>query len=128
MNKNEQIWEILSKHLDESYKEYVLDIFDQCFDYSPLNAWNSAIADLIKLMESRSKWIDDVDYKVKQVKVKFGSLRFYVEGGDDYLYGAIAMLEKQTNKLCPHCGSYNKEKIDSGRYIKKCEDCPPELE
>lgn len=36
---------------------------------------------------------------VVQVKEKFGGLRFYVMGGDDYIFGLIAMAESYSHRL-----------------------------
>ena len=40
-----------------------------------------------------------------QVKEKFGGLRFYVDGGDDWVYGAISMAESMSYKTCEVCGA-----------------------
>jgi len=39
-----------------------------------------------------------------QVKEKFGGLRFYVDGGDEYVYGLIAMAESMSYRICEDCG------------------------
>lgn len=39
-----------------------------------------------------------------QVKEKFGGLRFYVDGGDDYTRGLIAMAEDMSFRICEVCG------------------------
>ena len=40
-----------------------------------------------------------------QVKEKFGSLRFYYNGGDDYIDGAVAMAEYLSEVTCETCGA-----------------------
>lgn len=40
-----------------------------------------------------------------QVKEKFGSLRFYYRGGDDYVSGLVAMAEAMSAVTCDVCGS-----------------------
>lgn len=40
-----------------------------------------------------------------QVKEKFGTLRFYVDGGDDYTDGVIAMAEALSGRTCEECGA-----------------------
>ena len=123
MKKNELIWSRLSEHLDDSYKEYVLEKFQDCFDYSPSAYWNPVIADLVKSMKYREDYCNDVQYKVAQVKMKFGYLRFYVEGADDFLRGCIALAELQCSKICTYCGSYNEKKAETGRFVKMCVKC-----
>jgi hypothetical protein len=42
---------------------------------------------------------------VQQIKEKFGGLRFYYEGGDDYVSGVVEMAESWAGKTCETCGS-----------------------
>ena len=39
-----------------------------------------------------------------QVKEKFGGLRFYYQGGDDYVRGLVAMAESWAAVSCEQCG------------------------
>jgi hypothetical protein len=40
-----------------------------------------------------------------QVKEKFGGLRFYYDGGDEYIHGLVAMAESMSYVTCEVCGS-----------------------
>ena len=40
-----------------------------------------------------------------QVKEKFGGLRFYYNGGDDYIRGVVSMAETMSYTTCEVCGS-----------------------
>jgi hypothetical protein len=42
---------------------------------------------------------------VTQVKEKFGGLRFYYEGGDDFIHGAVWLAESLSTSLCEECGA-----------------------
>lgn len=53
---------------------------------------------------------------VEQIKEKFGSLRFYVQGGDEYTNGAISLAENLSAGLCEECGAPGKK--TSGGWIK----------
>jgi hypothetical protein len=60
-----------------------------------------------------------------QVKEKFGSLRFYTQGGDDYINGMISLAESLSRKICSQCG--NKKNIQQRRgwqhtLCKKCKN------
>jgi hypothetical protein len=50
--------------------------------------------------------------KIDQIKEKFGGLRVYISGGDDYVRGAISFAEYLSQKTCRWTGglgeSYNK--------------------
>jgi hypothetical protein len=39
-----------------------------------------------------------------QVKEKFGTLRFYYSGGDDYIHGLVSMAESMSGVTCETCG------------------------
>ena len=58
---------------------------------------------------------------VEQVKEKFGTLRFYYQGGDDYIGGLVAMAESISGVTCEECG--DKGESSSEGWIKVlCED------
>jgi hypothetical protein len=44
----------------------------------------------------------------EQVKEKFGGLRFYTMGGDEYTRGIIALAEALSTRTCEQCGSPGK--------------------
>ena len=41
---------------------------------------------------------------IEQVKEKFGSLRFYYQGGDEYISGLVSMAESMAGITCETCG------------------------
>ena len=40
-----------------------------------------------------------------QVKEKFGTLRFYYTGGDNYIDGMVRMAESMSSVVCEECGA-----------------------
>jgi hypothetical protein len=40
-----------------------------------------------------------------QVKEKYGTLRFYYDGGDDYIQGLVALAESMSSCTCEECGA-----------------------
>ena len=52
----------------------------------------------------------------QQVKEKFGTLRFYYQGGDDYISGLVAMAESLSGNTCETCGKPGHR--TSGGWIK----------
>jgi len=42
---------------------------------------------------------------VEQIKEKFGGLRFYYQGGDDYVSGLVSMAESWAGHSCEECGA-----------------------
>lgn len=55
-----------------------------------------------------------------QVKEKFGSLRFYYNGGDDYIDGLVRMAELISEHTCEVCGDKG-ELSSSGWYKTLCD-------
>ena len=53
---------------------------------------------------------------VQQVKEKFGTLRFYYDGGDDFIHGAAWLAESMTGMLCETCGGIGKTR--SGGWVR----------
>ena len=60
--------------------------------------------------------------KASQVKEKFGSLRFYVAGGDEYCRGAIVMAERASARTCENCGQPGSVRKD-GWHCVQCDSC-----
>jgi hypothetical protein len=40
----------------------------------------------------------------KQIKEKFGTLRFYYNGGDEYISGLVSMADSMSSVICEECG------------------------
>ena len=56
-----------------------------------------------------------------QVKEKFGGLRFYYRGGDDFIDGVVRMAESMSYRTCEVCGKPGKP--TSGGWIRTvCEE------
>ena len=53
---------------------------------------------------------------VRQIKEKFGGLRFYYDGGDDEITGMVRMAESWAGNTCETCG--NKGELRSGGWIR----------
>ena len=57
-----------------------------------------------------------------QVKEKFGTLRFYYTGGDEYISGLVSMAEAMSGCTCEECG--NPGKRNGGGWVRTmCEPC-----
>lgn len=53
---------------------------------------------------------------VEQIKEKFGGLRFYYQGGDDYIHGLVSMAESWASVACEECGGIGKRR--SGGWVR----------
>lgn len=79
--------------------------------------------DLIDKLCSEIQWHLDRNCKpgtpqfvAAQVKEKFGTLRFYGDGGDDKIHNMIWFAESFSGKLCEQCGS--PAKVRDGGWIR----------
>lgn len=60
--------------------------------------------------------------KFDQVKEKFGGLRVYFTGGDDYVEGLVSMAESFSYKICEVCGDRGSPN-EGGWITTLCDNC-----
>jgi hypothetical protein len=63
------------------------------------------------------------DLQVVQVKEKFGTLRFYVHGGDDRVDTIISAMELASGLICEWCGAAGETRNDGGWFTTLCDAC-----
>lgn len=103
-----------------------------CFGFGCGDGWFDlidtmckAIQNHINFLRSNNKEIEQV--VAAQVKEKFGGLRFYYEGGDDYVRGVVDLASHLSEKTCETCGSTTNIGKTSGWIKIMCEDCSKTL-
>jgi hypothetical protein len=63
----------------------------------------------------------------RQIKEKFGTLRFYYDGGNDYIRGLESMADSMSARICETCGKPGKR--TTGGWIKTlCDEHAQEKE
>ena len=85
----------------------------------------SSVCYRIKQYEKNKK-SDYYTVTFDQIKEKWGGLRIYHSGGDDYVDGVIIMAEEMSYKICERCGcpgSPNKQ----GWVMTLCDNCREDL-
>ena len=94
----------------------------QAGDLKPLDDYYSYAVNSEELIEQAiAKGLREVPEEFPQVvavqvKEKFGGLRFYVDGGDDVVYGMIQMAESLSTVTCEECGKPGIQR--SGGWIR----------
>jgi hypothetical protein len=94
--------------------------------YHDPSAWNKELRQKIidHKAELRDVPAECPQVTLDQVKEKFGTLRFYYTGGDDYISGMVTLAESMTGVTCESCG--NTGKLRGGgwvhTYCQPCED------
>lgn len=119
----------IQHHIDWSQTRYEQDL-----------KYNAMVADMqagnFASFDEHTKTITNLDYKEKcredilkrgareakapcpqvvadQVKEKFGTLRFYYSGGDDFIRGLVSMAEAMSAVTCEVCGKPGKREGQS---------------
>ncbi len=66
--------------------------------------------------------------EIVQLKEKFGSMRFYVNGADDLIHGMIWLAESMSYTICESCGSTSDIIHTEEGWIKTiCKNCNKRL-
>jgi hypothetical protein len=60
--------------------------------------------------------LDYTPVKFEQIKEKYGGLRVYHYGGDEYVHGLVSMAEAMSYQICEECG--NKGEPNKEGWIK----------
>ena len=85
--------------------------------------WDLCI-DLEKIVNEEEKEFPDEYFEVVQVKEKFGTLRFYVDGGTDAIYKRINKAETDSGVTCEQCGKRPAKPKSTHHWIRTlCEEC-----
>lgn len=61
--------------------------------------------------------------KVAQIKEKFGTLRFYIDAGNDEVYDAIEEAERKSMITCENCGKPGSTRADRPWIQTLCDAC-----
>jgi len=80
-----------------------------CWGFECGDGWFQLLNQLMGNIQSYIDWQNREKEVVRQVtldqvKEKFGTLRFYYTGGDDYIRGLVAMAESMSGVICEECG------------------------
>ena len=113
----------MRKELDEALCAKYPEIFKDrhgdmretamCWGFDCGDGWYNIIDTLCATIQNREynnkrNNIQFAPVVATQVKEKYGTLRFYYTGGDDYIEGAVAMAEYLSEVTCEICGSPGK--------------------
>jgi hypothetical protein len=80
-----------------------------CWGFECGNGWFPILNQLMGNIQHHIDWKNRTEEVVPQVtldqvKEKFGTLRFYYSGGDDYISGLVSMAESMSGITCETCG------------------------
>jgi len=93
-----------------------------CFGFECGDGWYKIIDYLCHCIQSYVDSNNKTQVEATQVKEKYGTLSFYISGGDDIVYGMIWMAEHLSSKTCERCG--DEGMIRGHTWIfTMCDDC-----
>jgi hypothetical protein len=110
----------MKQELDETLcKKYPLIFADRnksmmetcmCWGFEHGDGWYNIIDSLCANIQNHTDWQTKQGKTVPQVvatqvKEKFGTLRFYYNGGDDVIDGMVRMAESWSAVACEECGA-----------------------
>jgi len=113
----------MRKELDEALCAKYSEIFKacngdmrataMCWGFECGDGWYNIIDGLCTTIQNREynnkrNNIQIAPVVATQVKEKYGTLRFYYSGGDDYIDGAVSMAEYMSEVTCEKCGAPGK--------------------
>ena len=81
------------------------------------------------LRKFKERNVKEYEWQVEatQVKEKYGGLRFYINGGDDEVYGMISLAEHMSYNTCEYCGDTKTAKVrGTGWIFTLCDKCAKE--
>lgn len=113
---------------DDKTKEIIQKypkIFKENFWFEHGDGWYEIIDNLCYKIQS---YVDDFDHveqvEASQVKEKFGSLRFYIYNGDDFIHKLIDEAEVKSGQTCEDCGAPGSIRKLGGYWLmSKCQPC-----
>lgn len=81
-----------------------------CWGFEHGDGWYNILDRLCANIQSHIDWTEKNGGAVpqviaEQVKEKFGALRFYYSGGDEYVRGLVDMAESMSGVTCEECGT-----------------------
>lgn len=92
-----------------------------CWGFECDDGWFDIIHDLCTRLQ---QYIDNTSVEqvvATQVKEKYGTLRFYYHGGDDYTDVLVAEAERKSAEVCEVCGDKGKLMSFGGWLKTVCE-------
>lgn len=95
------------------------------------DGWYAILDDLLNIIQHhvdhknkyRTEGEEELKFQVAQIKEKFGTLRFYFDGGNEYINGLVRYAEVLSRNVCETCGSNQHVGITTGWFKVRCQSC-----
>jgi len=96
------------------------------FGFECGDGWYWLIDNLCNCIQSyidSNSHLNIMQVEATQVKEKYGTLNFYIVGGDQTIDGMIWLVEHQSGNICELCGSTENVTQSNGWISTRCEKC-----
>lgn len=124
MNNEFSRYDVFAKQMVDSYPKMFSSHFG---GFAVGEGWWPILKSLCANIQNHIDWKQEQKEKygrgegceqlvVRQIKEKFGGLRFYYEGGDEYIAGMVRMAENWAYSSCEECGAPGK--IRHGGWVR----------
>ena len=122
--------EELYKKYPKLFRQKDLSIQESCMLWGICFSlgWFPILESVCDLIENHIEQKQEVQFEFTQIKEKFGSMRLYYIGGDDFVDGVISMAESMSHDICELCGKPGKINKEGYWLSCRCEECRKEEE
>jgi hypothetical protein len=138
-NNTEKSWDTLYEKYPELFANRTKTPMESCMSFGVEvgKGWYDIISDLCFMIAQHERNIEGnnkyrisqnkepVEYyhvKFDQIKEKFGGLRVYFSGEDEYVRGLVGMAEAWSYKTCERCGEKGSPN-NKGWITTLCDNC-----
>jgi hypothetical protein len=97
-------------------------MYPMAFGIEHGDGWYGILRAACVLIDRHEKQRSEPQFRFTQVKEKFGTLRLYNAGFDDYTDGVVEMAESMSAVTCEQCGDPGTQNKD-GWISTLCEGC-----
>lgn len=89
------------------------------------DGWNQLLDDLCEKIEAELDKLPELEdnFRILQIKEKFGGLRFYVSGATEEIQKIIDLYEELSYNICEMCGKEGKLRKIGGWIYTLCNKC-----
>lgn len=107
----------MAPDLTETLKNKYSSIFGPTFYFECNDGWFTLIDNTCKVIQQHLKYSTGVEQVIaRQVKEKFGGLRFYYSGGNDYILGVVDLAEQMSYNICEISGLPGSMHVNLGHF------------
>jgi len=95
-----------------------------CFGLEIAPSWKEPFEKGLKKLKEELKRQNKTDFRIVQVKEKFGSMCIHAKNTNEELNKILREIESECSRYCEECGAYGSKlrRID-GWFYNLCEEC-----